>query len=258
MTMRKRIIPVLQINNGKLVKTTKFKNPKYIGDPINAVKIFNEKDVDELILLDISATANRREPNYDLIHNIASEAFMPLCYGGGVGHIEQIKKLFSTGIEKIAINNINLTSKSLIREASETFGSQSIVASINMKNGFFVKTREYVFDYLRMRTMNLDPLCFIKELENAGAGEILVCSVDRDGMMNGYDLGIIKKLSETVDVPVIALGGAGNLAHIQQLLKKTEASAAAAGSLFVFHGPHKAVLINYPDENQIEEILDEQ
>lgn len=255
--MRKRVIPVLQISGGKLVKTRRFRNPRYVGDPINAVKIFNEKGVDELILLDISATAAGREPDYALIRDIASEAFMPLGYGGGVTRLDQMRRLFSIGIEKIAVNYAALNGLALIREAAAEFGSQSIVASVNLKRGFFRRQREYVFDYLRMRATDRDPLRFIAELESAGAGEILVTSVDRDGMMGGYEMEAIRQLAFAARVPLIALGGAGTLDHVREVLTATEASAAAAGSLFVFQGPHRAVLIQYPAEDKLEEILRE-
>lgn len=250
--MRKRVIPVLQISNGKLVKTTRFKNPRYIGDPINTVKIYNDKGVDELIVLDISATVAKKEPDYELLCAMASEAFMPLCYGGGVTRVEQMKTIFSIGIEKIALNNAALTNIELIREAVAIFGSQSIVASVNLKKGFFTFKRISTFNYVHMRATDLDPFRFIKSLEAAGAGEILVTFVDRDGMMNGYDTEVIGHLAESVDVPLVALGGAGHLDHIGNLLKTTQVSAAAASSLFVFHGPHRAVLIQYPCEEQLE------
>lgn len=255
--MRKRVIPVLQISGGKLVKTRRFRDPRYVGDPINAVKIFNEKGVDELILLDISATAAGREPDYALIRDIASEAFMPLGYGGGVTRLDQMRRLFSIGIEKIAVNHAALNGLALIREAAAEFGSQSIVASVNLKKGFFRRQTEYVFDYLRMRATDRDPFRFIAELENAGAGEILVTSVDRDGMMGGYEMEAIRQLASAAHVPLIALGGAGSLDHVREVLTATEASAAAAGSLFVFQGPHRAVLIQYPAEDKLEEILRE-
>ncbi len=253
--MRKRVIPVLQISGGKLVKTRCFRNPRYVGDPINAVKIFNEKGVDELVLLDISATAAGREPDYDLIRDIASEAFMPLCYGGGITRIDQMRRLFATGIEKIAVNHAALTTPELLRAAAAEFGSQSVVASVNVKRDFWFRRTEYVFDYLRMRTTRRDPRAYLAELEAAGAGEILVTSVDRDGMMNGYDVEMIRQLAAAVQVPLIALGGAGSLDHVRQVLDSTEASAAAAGSLFVFQGPHRAVLIQYPTEEKLKEIV---
>jgi len=253
--VRKRIIPVLQISSGKLVKTQRFKKPRYIGDPINAVKIFNEKGVDELILLDISATSSRREPDYELIQAIASEAFMPLCYGGGVSSLKQMNRLFSLGIEKIAMNNATLTNMDLVKAASTEFGSQSIIASVNLKRGFIRRNTIFIFDYLHMCSTKLAPTQFIESLEAAGVGELLVTSVDQDGMLSGYEIEAIRLLSTAAQIPLIAMGAAGNLDHVKQLFANTEASAAAAGSMFVFQGPHKAVLIQYPEEFQVAEIF---
>ncbi len=255
--MRKRVIPVLQVSDGKLVKTRRFREPRYVGDPINTVKILNEKGADELILLDISVTAAGREPDYGLVRDLASEAFMPLCYGGGVTQIAQMRRLFATGIEKIAVNHAALRDLGLIRAAAAEFGSQSVVASVNLKRGRFRRQTYCVFDYLSMRLTKREPLSFVAELEEAGAGEILVTCVDRDGMMTGYEVEAIGRLAAASSVPLVALGGAGTLDHVRQVLATTEASAAAAGSLFVFHGPHRAVLIQYPDEDHLEEILRE-
>lgn len=250
-----RIIPVLLIDENRLVKTTKFSNPRYLGDPINAVRIFNDKKVDELVLLDISASRNNCPPNFKLIEEIASECFMPLAYGGGVSQMEHVKRLFSIGIEKVILNTAVIESFDLVRQCAEIFGNQSVVVSIDVKKNFF--GRPFVYSHKSRKTLKIDALEFSKLAEIAGAGEIILNSVDQDGLMNGYDITLLKQITETLEIPLVVCGGAGNLGDFKEA-KKYGAAAAAAGSLFVYYGPHKAILINYPNatssEREIEKL----
>jgi len=250
-----RVIPVLLLRNRGLVKTVEFKEGKYIGDPINAVKIFNEKEVDELIFLDITASKEQREPNFEVIRDIATECFMPFGYGGGIKTIQHIKKLFSSGAEKAIINSSAIENPSFIKEASDFFGSQSIVVSIDVKKDFSGKYK--VYDSSKDKLTDLDPVEFSIKMESLGCGEIFLNSVERDGTMEGYDMDLIKKVSNAVNIPVIACGGAGKLDDFRDAVKQGSASAVAAGSLFVFYGKHKAVLINYPSQEELEKILDQ-
>lgn len=245
---RARIIPLLLLKNGFLVKTTKFSDPKYIGDPINAVKIFNEKEVDELVLLDIGATSEGTEPDYALISDIASEAFMPIGYGGGITHLSQIEKLFKAGVEKISLNSVLFENPRLVLDAARIYGSQSVVVSIDVKRDLL--GRYAIYSKGGKHRQKVDLLENIKMLEQLGAGEVVLNSIDRDGMMVGYDLALIEKVSKTIPIPLICVGGA---ADVEDLRKGIEAgaSAAGAGSMFVFHGRHKAVLISYLDPNII-------
>jgi imidazole glycerol-phosphate synthase subunit HisF len=243
----------LLLKNDGLVKTVKFGQPKYVGDPINAVKIFNDKEVDELIFLDITATIEKRKPPFDLISRIASECFMPFCYGGGITSVEEIAKLFKLGVEKVAINTQALTNPSLIERAAELFGSQSVVVSIDVKKNLFGKYR--VFSHGGRRSVKIDPVSFAKQMEQTGAGEILLNSIDRDGTGTGYDLELIRSVAEAVRIPVIACGGAGKVEDFSSAVKTAGASAVGAGSLFVFQGPHRAVLITYPTMSELEREL---
>ncbi len=241
--LKTRVIPVLLLQNNGLVKTKKFEKATYVGDPINAVKIFNLKEVDELIFLDINASKERTEPNYDLIADIASEAFMPFGYGGGVKNISEIRKLLRIGVEKIILNT-SLKDENFVREAVSIFGSSTIVASVDISNNC-------VYNHANKTRGNCDIISHVKKIEELGVGEIMVNSVDRDGCYTGYDLDILKNVAEMVNLPVIACGGAANLDDIKNLIKKTECSAAAAGSMFVFYGKYKAVLITYPEEAEL-------
>lgn len=242
---RVRIIPVLTLDNEKLVKTVKFKKPNYIGDPINAVKIFNEKEVDELVLLDISATKQNREPNYTKIEEIASEAFMPFAYGGGIKNLKQIEKLFKLGIEKVVLNSILRDNLDLITEASEIFGSQSIVASIDIKSNLFNKDYAYTNSGAIKIKENISE--FLNRIEEAGAGELFINSIQYDGTSLGYDYDVIKKISKNISIPIIACGGASEVNDFLKVIKHG-ASAAAAGSLFIYKGKAKGILINYPNQ----------
>jgi imidazole glycerol-phosphate synthase subunit HisF len=248
-----RIIPVLLLSGKGIVKTIKFKKPVYLGDPLNAVKVFNDKEVDELIFLDVLASKKNIPPDYKLIEDIASECFMPVCYGGGISSIEQIKKILSLGIEKVSLNTQALNNPSLVQDAASIFGSQSIVVSIDIKkklNG----TRK-VFSHSTDEMTSYNPLEYAQKMEQCGAGELLITSVDRDGMMNGFDIDLIKNIVNNVNIPVIACGGAGELAHFQIVKKETNVAAIAAGSMFVFHGKHKAVLLNYPEQGELKKYL---
>lgn len=251
--LKTRVIPCLLLKHDGLVKTVKFSQPKYVGDPINAVKIFNDKEVDELIFLDITATIENRKPPFDLISRIASECFMPFCYGGGITTVEEIAKLFKLGVEKVAINTQALTNPSLIERAAERFGSQSVVVSIDVKKNLFGKYR--VFSHGGRKSVKVDPVSFAQQMEQTGAGEILLNSMDRDGTGAGYDLELIRSVTESVRIPVIACGGAGKLDDFSSAVKTAGASAVAAGSLFVFQGPHRAVLITYPAMSELERRL---
>ena len=231
-----------------MVKTEKFKNPVYVGDPINAVKIFNTKEVDELIFLDIMASRLDQSPNYELIAKIASECFMPFCYGGGIHSVGEAKRILNIGAEKISVNAQAFRDPALIRELSKQLGSQSVVVSMDVKGTLL--GRYEIFDHSVNRPFKADPISFAKEMEKTGAGEILVNSVDRDGTMSGYDLKLVKMIADEVKIPIIACGGAGNLTHFKEAVD-AGASAVAAGSMFVFIGKHKAVLINYPEYKEI-------
>lgn len=246
---RVRIIPVLTLQNEKLVKTIRFKNPTYIGDPINAVKIFNEKEVDEIVILDITATKEKREPNYNKIEEIASEAFMPFAYGGGITKLSQIEKLFKLGIEKVVLNSVLETNMGLVSEAAKIFGSQSIVASIDVKKNLFGKTNAYKISGTTKIDMPL--LTFIKQLEQTGAGEFFINSIDKDGTYSGYDLDLINQLSTQVSTPIVACGGASSIDSFLPAIQQG-ASAVAAGSLFVYTGSTRGILINYPKQEDLE------
>jgi cyclase len=249
----KRIIPVLLIKDGGLVKSINFKSFTYIGDPINAVKIFNEKEVDEIVILDIDATREKRSPNFSLIKEIASEAFMPLAYGGGITNINEVKEVLFLGVEKIIFNKSALVNENLIVETATRFGSSSTVASIDVKTNFFNK--EYVYSDNGKRNTKMNVVEYAKKMEKLGAGEIFLNSIDRDGTYKGYDLDLIKKVSSSVDIPVVACGGAKDEDDLVRAINEGGASASAAGSLFVYKGVHQAVLINYPDWNTIQNKL---
>jgi cyclase len=247
-----RVIPCLLLSNGRLVKTIHFGNSKYIGDPINAVKIFNEKEVDEIIVLDIEASKRQVKPDYKLLANIASECFMPVCYGGGVTSIDEATRIVQLGIEKIAINAAAINNFDLVAEISKALGAQSVVVSMDVKNDFFGRPR--VFNASTKKLTNLVPEAYAKELQMAGAGEILLNRIERDGTQEGYDLNLINNLSQTISIPLIVCGGAGNVEHFVDAIS-AGASAVAAGSMFVFQGKHRAVLISYPSYNELENLL---
>jgi cyclase len=250
-----RVIPVLLCSDGGLVKTVSFKEPRYVGDPINAVRIFNEKEVDELILLDITATANKRKPDFLRIQDIASECFMPVCYGGGVTDLDEIERIFRLGIEKVAINTAAFSSPSLIQSAAECYGSQSIVVSVDVKQGMF--GRYEVHTNGGRQPTGQDPAQYCRRMEQLGAGEILLNSINRDGTMTGYDIDLLRRVSCEVNIPLVACGGAGAISDFTRAIRDGGASAVAAGSMFVFHGRHRAVLITYPEAAELRQIFAE-
>jgi cyclase len=235
-----------------LVKTVKFKDSTYIGDPINAIKIFNEKEVDELIFLDIDASKEKKEPPFNLLKNIASECFMPLCYGGGISSIDQISEIIKCGVEKVSINTHAVKNPLFIKNAADIYGSSTIVAAIDVKKNIFGKYQIYING--GSENTNKDPLEFAKLIEQMGAGEIFLNSIDKDGTMTGYDIELIKKISNSVKIPVIACGGAGNIEHMREAIQQGAAAAVSAGSFFVFYGKRKAVLISYPRIDEIKYI----
>lgn len=247
-----RVIPCLLLQDGGLVKTEKFKNPKYVGDPINAIRIFNDKYVDELIFLDINASRLNKEPDYDLVARIAGECFMPLCYGGGIKTVEQARKLIALGVEKISINSTAIHNLELIKQLVGELGSQSVVGAIDVKRNFLGK--EYVYDSSKRRLTSLNPLTHAQNLVDAGVGEIFINDVNRDGAFSGYNIALISRISNQINVPLIACGGASSVDDMQEVFS-VGASAAAAGSLFVFYGPHRAVLINYPEYSIVKKLF---
>jgi len=243
----------LLLRNNGLVKTVKFKESTYIGDPINTVKIFNEKEVDELFFLDIDATKLKKEPPYELIQNIASECFMPFAYGGGIHSLQQIERIIKSGAEKVIINTHAFLEKSFLAEAVHQFGSSTIAISIDVKKEFLKGNIVYINGGSQRTGMS--PVDYAKRIENEGAGEILINSIDRDGVMEGYDIELIKDISGSIKIPVIACGGAGKLTDFNQAVKQGGASAVAAGSFFVFHGKRRAILITYPSYSEISDLF---
>lgn len=246
-----RIIPFLLIDSSGLVKTINFKGKRYIGDPINAVKIFNEKFVDELVLLDIEASLKKQQPNFKLIQEIASEAFMPIGYGGGVSKIDHFDNLFAIGVEKVSVNSSLFENPDVVREAVRKYGSQSIVASLDFKKNFL---RKYIiFSKCGTKKQKYNVENVIDLLKELGVGELTLNNIDYEGRMKGYDLGLIKTISSRLTIPVTALGGAGNVNDFKLAIEHG-ASSAGAGSMFIYQGPHKAVLISYIDQDQVKKI----
>ena len=251
MNIRHRIIPTLLIKGDGLVKGKKYKNHKYIGDPINAIRIFNEKEVDELVFLDISLDRFKKGPNFKLIEDIASEAFMPFSYGGGISNLKQIKEVISIGVEKVILNTTAIENPNFISDAADIIGSSSIVVSLDLLRGN--NNKIYLTKLSGKKKTNIDPLKFASYIEKKGAGELIINCIGNDGTMQGYDLNIIQKISSKVKIPTIALGGAGKYDHFREAIK-SGASAVAGGSIFVLQGRHKAVLITYPNQSVIKEL----
>jgi cyclase len=247
-----RVIPVLLLHNRGLVKSVKFRNYKYVGDPINAVRIFNEKEVDEICILDITATRQGRGPDQDHISEIVSEAFMPLSYGGGVTSIEQVEKLFFNGVEKVVLNHAAVQNRGLIGQIADRYGRQSVTASIDHKAGWLRGNTTYSLN--GEEKIGVDPVTLARRFADAGAGEILLNSIDRDGTYGGFDLRTIEEVARAVKLPVVACGGAGGIDDLRRAID-AGASAVAAGSLFVFQRPHNAVLISYPPREVLEKEL---
>tara|TARA_B100001027_G_scaffold215002_1_gene188128 strand:+ start:238 stop:1008 length:771 start_codon:yes stop_codon:yes gene_type:complete len=245
--LRSRIIPCLLIKKNALVKTKNFNNPVYVGDPLNTVRIFNEKEVDEIIILNIDNKVTDYLPNYELISKLANECRMPVCYGGGINSVDQIEKIISLGIEKVSLNTAAIYKKNLIREASKKVGSQSIVVSIDIKKNNFDK-KYYAFTHNGSSIINNSIKNIIRDFEEEGAGEILINSIDRDGTKLGYDIELYDKIRPLTSLPITLIGGAGNINDIKDLINYTSLVGAAAGSIFVFKGKFNAVLINYPSK----------
>lgn len=243
--LRSRLIPCLLVHRKGLVKTTQFKDPKYVGDPINAVKIFNEKEVDELIVLDIDATVEGRGPNFELIERLANECRMPFCYGGGVTTVEEAQRIVMLGAEKVALSSAAINDPNFISKVGKVIGFQSVVVILDYKRRKFSKSLELLTHNGKARA-RVSMLEFVSELEEIGVGEIVINSIDRDGKMDGYDLLTAEKVRESFQGPMTVLGGAGSFEDIKKLTKKFKIIGAAAGSFFVFKGKYKAVLISYP------------
>jgi len=250
---RPRVIPVLLLKNLGLVKSVKFKNHRYIGDPINAVKIFNDKKADELVFLDINASRENRLISLDFVHKVGDEANMPFAVGGGIKTIKDIRNILQNGAEKIILNTTVFENPEFIKEAADAFGSSTIVVCLDVKKNMFGK---YQLVYKNaIKKIKENPMEFAHKIEEYGVGEIIVQSVDRDGTYLGYDIEMIKQISEAVSVPVVALGGAKDYTDFKKAVKKGFASAVAAGSLFVYHGPRRAVLISFPNRDEMKEIF---
>lgn len=246
--LRSRIIPCLLVKNKGLVKTLKFSTPKYVGDPINAAKIFNEKEVDELIVLDIDASAHNNEPDYVMIENLAAECRMPLCYGGGVKTVEQANRIISMGVEKVAISSAAVDDPEIVARTAEVVGSQSVVVVMDVKmtsNGKYE-----IWTLNGNKRTGISPVEFAQKMQSLGAGEIVINSIDNDGVMKGYDLTLARTIRESITLPITVLGGAGSLKDIGELISTFGIVGAAAGSLFVFKGIYRAVLINYPSRSE--------
>lgn len=249
----RRIIPCLLMGNSGLVKTRKFDKPKYLGDAVNAVRIFNDKQADEIILLDIIAGRERKPVRFSIVEEIVGQAFMPVCYGGGVTNCAEVRKLLRLGVEKIALCTAALENPQLISEAAAAFGSQAVVGVVEVSKKRFFGGRE-ASTHGGTKRSGVSPVDAARRMVDAGAGEIMINHAERDGEMEGYDIDLVKSICDAVNVPVIACGGCGSLDHIRTLFASTAVSAAAAGSLFVFHGPHRAVLINYPQPPVVSEM----
>lgn len=252
-SLRPRVIPCLQFAGGELLKTRRFKDPQYLGDPINAVKLFNDLECDELIVVDIKASLERREPDYAMIEEFAAEAFMPLAYGGGITSIEQMRRILSIGIEKVVLGSA-APGGALVTAAAGVFGSQSVVVSVDVHKGLFGRREVYVRS--ATKGTGIEPRAYAQQMQKYGAGELFVQSIDLEGARTGYDLALMSEISAAVDIPVIACGGAGSLQDVRQLLGSTGVAAAAAGTLFVLHGKHRAPLISYPRPAEIAALHD--
>lgn len=250
---RPRVIPVLLLNRGLLYKTRGFSKPTYIGDPRNAVRIFNEKGADEIVLLDIGATPERREPDYEAISEIVSEAFMPLAYGGGINSVDQARRILEIGVEKVVLGASAADNPDFVEQVAAYCGSQSVTVCIDVKSG--ILGRRQVVTHSGRRKTGHDPVALARRAAAAGAGEIIVQSVDRDGAMQGYDLALVRQVVEAVNIPVVALGGAGRDEDLARVVREAGASAAAAGAMFVFQGTHRAVLISYPNDGRLEILM---
>ena len=247
--LQTRVIPTLLLKDEVLVKTIKFKNPNYIGDPINTCRIFNELEADELAFIDIRSTLNNKPPNFKILREISSECFMPLSYGGGINTLQQIEKILKIGFEKVILNTAALLNPKLISDASNIFGSQAIVVAIDSKKNIFGKY--HIFAKSGKIKFNIDPISFAKKAEDLGAGELICTSIDREGTWSGYEIPLLKKITNQVNIPVIANGGAGTITHLNEAIELGGVSALALGSMVVYQRKGMGVLINFPDRNKL-------
>lgn len=247
--MKTRVIPVLLLRKKGLYKTVKFKDPRYIGDPINSVRIFNEKEVDEIAFIDISATPEGKGPDFEMLEDIAGEAFMPMSYGGGITTFEQVQRIMGLGFEKVIFNAASFDQPDVMRETARVYGAQAVIACLDVRKTLFGRYELYSHSGAKKRPVSL--LDHLAAVQANGAGEILINNIDRDGTMGGYDIGLIRTVTEACSVPVIACGGAGTIDHLEAGAKQGGASAVAAGSMFVYKGVHRAVLINYPERRDL-------
>jgi cyclase len=253
--LRPRVIPCLLLRGSGLVKTVRFKDPLYVGDPVNAIRIFNEKEVDELVLLDIAATPAGRRPDLSIIRAVSEECFMPLAYGGGVRSLDEVGRLLALGVEKVILNTAAAVDPDVVTSAARRFGSQAVVVSVDVRRSW---TRRYeVVTEGGKRKVADDPTSYVRRMESAGAGEVLLTAVDRDGTRAGYDIDLVQAVSGAVSIPVVACGGAGSVGDLARVVHEGGASAAAAGSLFVLHGPHRAVLVTYPSAAELDRVFGE-
>jgi cyclase len=251
--LRQRVIPCLLLRGSGFVKTVRFKEPKYVGDAMNAVRIFNEKEAGEIILLDIEASGEGRDPRYDVIEDIVSECFMPVAYGGGVTNVDQVARLFQCGVEKVAINTAAHADIQLVESAAARFGGQSVVGAFDVSSKLLGGHR--VVRARGRQNTKIEPVVWARRLADAGAGELVVQSVTRDGTKKGYDLDLVRAVVDAVDVPVIAVGGAGGVADLAAVFHHGGAAAAGVGSMVVFHGKHDAVLITMPEQERLDEAM---
>lgn len=250
--MRPRVIPTLLVEDGELVKTIQFKNSIYLGDPINTVRLLNDMEVDELVVLDISASKQDKGPNFSLVEDIRNEAFMPLAYGGGIHTVSQVQDLISMGVEKVSLNKTLLDNPNIVKEASQLIGSQSIIGSIDIKKSLFGKYK--IFSHTDKKYLQSDLAGYLETLETLGVGELLINLVDRDGTWKGYDLNFVEDIARYVNVPLVICGGASSLDDLK-LVTLSGADAAAAGSLFSFQGKDQGVLTNYPSSGELDKLF---
>lgn len=251
--LKTRVIPALLLREDALVKTVKFNNPSYIGDPINTVRIFNELEVDELVFLDITATNEARQPNLKILAEIANECFMPLGYGGGLNNFETVQAIFQIGFEKVVLNSVMHENKNFVTRIAEHYGNQAVVASIDVKKNLFGKYE--VWSHAGKKNTKKNPVEWAQELQELGAGEILLTSIDKEGTWSGFDTALVKRVTDSISVPVIAHGGAGNLDHIKDVVHNSKASAVALGSMVVFQQKGMGVLVNFPDQKKLEAVI---
>ncbi|HMG88739.1 MAG TPA: AglZ/HisF2 family acetamidino modification protein [Chryseolinea sp.] len=251
--LKTRIIPCLLLHEGGLVKTEKFKDPKYVGDPINAVRIYNEKEVDELIFLDIDASRKGEEPNLSTIEDLATECFMPFAYGGGITTLQQIQRILKIGVEKVILNHSALKNPDFVKEAAKHFGNSTIIVAVDIKKDLWGNYK--VYDHVKKKTVAQSPTEYALKMCEAGAGELFINNVDRDGTYSGFDWHILESINKIVSVPVIACGGTSGVKDLKEVVAKANVSGVAAGSIFVYQGPHRAVLISYPSQDELQQLF---